>query len=1207
MRKFLSLIVIALMAAGWTTSDAKWIIGERKNASQLQAGDTVVLQFVASEAYSDRYLQVSDDAHADYQLLVAPGMGVGAAAVITFEDGPLDIRTGAPTLYIKMVANNKYIAATYWDWTYGMSLTESVSEAAPWQVLDCGQEIPWYTEGDETFSAWYHEVDSKMDENSVGFSVSPAADSFAYLANWYSSGAIWPITWAYCSGNQWNAYEVTYEKDLRDDLEQLLNSYTSDIEYIGGTDPGFMAQDALNTFQSELESAMALCYNPAATDDELQAAYTSLQEARANMASSMIPMTEGYYYIVNDDENIVNRGVAEKAMYLNEATGTYYYGPFDPNDLKFVYKVEPYEDDKWTVTNYKDNTLLGVAKEFCGSFFPNTDPENYTYLTPWAGTGSWYVQTWNGEILWSLTAYGDPAAADDTSTMLWAYNGKALEDVPHRSWGWRFQRVSDEKMAEFAVVKEQSDRTAELKALVKEANDLYNNLFDYKPDYSDKLITTVSGGATEEPAEDNQLTISTVRKQGVSFADKYEYLIDEDDTTYMQGEGYLRIKLKEPKQYITFVYNTRDPEGRGSNPNWQTWGANERPKLINLYGCNVSGGDSGFGDPIVTGIDMGDLPLPATYTFDFGRPVDRVAFFVTQNTSGGTYFTLSEFQMYEAKPDEASSQYYTTEGMSDRADAMKTQATTSAAIVAENTTTDEDIQALKDAIAAVKELYADTTSLAELIAESEVLLQGVKIGDGMGELSDEALATALRTAIDDARATAFVAPISTAAIIAAETAVSEAKAAFLAGLKTFEVGKWYFITNLDTERMGEAGAADAYCGGNAIYLNSKYPGNAVTKWGLFDQTSMTLNADGNPSAMWQFVPVEGTEYYAIQNLYTGYYLGDYAGDNINLPISEAPVPYDVAYTGNAQFSLTPKTKANAKGWSLWPEGYECDVVCHDPGTPASAWTFVEIIPEEQEAITINDFPMNYIDVMAVPYNVKNIAELNEGVHTYAVKKITQETVTEGEGEEATEVRETTIELYEKNEFAAGEPCIIVLGDLDPAVEFDYTNDLIIPFPTEIVDHSYNCVSNGIVGGLHNTTCGEGVALSFDGKKFEAVGAGGSVFGAQTGVIDLTTYKGEVTDVETAMTLVIRGMSELPKVIEPADVNGDGNKNTADVVAVYTFIEQGAASGFARDAADVNRDGSVNTADVVAIYTAIIGSEGAGSRAFKKQIIRLLNK
>ena len=92
-----------------------------------------------------------------------------------------------------------------------------------------------------------------------------------------------------------------------------------------------------------------------------------------------------------------------------------------------------------------------------------------------------------------------------------------------------------------------------------------------------------------------------------------------------------------------------------------------------------------------------------------------------------------------------------------------------------------------------------------------------------------------------------------------------------------------------------------------------------------------------------------------------------------------------------------------------------------------------------------------------------------------------------------------------------------------------------------------------------------------------------------------------------MTLVIRGMSDTIPDREPADVNGDGNKNTADVVAVYTFIEKGSESGFTREAADVNRDGSVNTADVVAIYTAIIGSEGAGSRAFKKQILRLLNK
>ena len=74
-----------------------------------------------------------------------------------------------------------------------------------------------------------------------------------------------------------------------------------------------------------------------------------------------------------------------------------------------------------------------------------------------------------------------------------------------------------------------------------------------------------------------------------------------------------------------------------------------------------------------------------------------------------------------------------------------------------------------------------------------------------------------------------------------------------------------------------------------------------------------------------------------------------------------------------------------------------------------------------------------------------------------------------------------------------------------------------------------------------------------------------------------------------------------------DVNRDGSVNTADVVAVYTYIENGDASGFTRDACDVNGDSNVNTADVVAIYTAIIGSEASGSPAFNKQVFRLLSQ
>ena len=54
-----------------------------------------------------------------------------------------------------------------------------------------------------------------------------------------------------------------------------------------------------------------------------------------------------------------------------------------------------------------------------------------------------------------------------------------------------------------------------------------------------------------------------------------------------------------------------------------------------------------------------------------------------------------------------------------------------------------------------------------------------------------------------------------------------------------------------------------------------------------------------------------------------------------------------------------------------------------------------------------------------------------------------------------------------------------------------------------------------------------------------------------------------------------------------DVNTDGEINTGDVTAVYSFIINGTNSGFTRDNANVNGDNEVNTADVTAIYNIII--------------------
>lgn len=1197
MKKIFTILILTLVAMMWSKVDARWVIGDRKSASQIKAGDTVVIEPASQAIYAGYYIQAADDAHKDYGVMVAEGMGIGDAAIITFVQGPNDIRTGAPTLLIKLVGSGQYIDNHWWDWGGGgFHATVNEENAAAFQLLSCGESVPWYDPnlGDDHVNwenaDWVRKDDAAWDANSVVFSASPNEGDFGYVSfssdteGWGGGKHLLLSHWTHSC--QFNVYAVNYIKGLREDLEELINAYTaSELEYAGGTDPGYYDLEAIEAYDDALTQAIAVLTDMSKTDDEVSAATAELKSAREKMLNSSIPMSEGYYYIINDLEETLNYGVTAKAMYVDTDRNKIWYGPFDENDIKFVFKITPNNEETWLVQNLKTDLYFGPTEGYNSPFVPAVENTYYTKFNFYDGTGSCYIQTHNGQRLWGMSADGDPSSSDEANSFVYAYNGVEIKNAPHLKWTWRLKKITDQSVLDkFLNEKTQVDRTAELNQLVKEGYALYDNLFEYNVDTTNGLIKIADGGYDEEPSAESQISFSHIIYEGPAWADRYEFLIDGSDTTYMKGSGYIQVNISNtPQSMVAFFYARR-----GANvqyPNAGVWGEEERPAMVLIQAANDAEGDwtditrlnmAGLTDPIIAPVNLHD-----TYKY--------LRYVVESNNKGGTLFTLGEFQVYTASIDEQNSQYHTTAGMKDKADALAELLKSSAGIVAANTATDTDITALRTAIAAVKGLYADTTELAQLIAESEVLLTGVQIGDGMGQLSDEALATALRNAIEEARETAFTTPVSPEAVKKATALVREAKAAFLAGLKSFETGKWYFITSLDTERAGDKGAEDAYCGGAAIYLNSKTPNASITKWGLLDNNH-NLAADNNPKAMWRFVPVEGTEYYAIQNMYNGYYLGDFAGNNINLPVSEKPVPYDVAYVGNAKFNLIPKTRTNTDNLALWSEGYEEDIVCH-MADDAAAWTFVELDPDMQEYIVLSDFDLNSIDIMAVPYDVKGIAEYNEDVQTYAVRKISQEL----DGDETV----TTIEFYEKNEFKAGEPCLIVLGDTTKTTDFEDC-DIAIPFPTEVIDHSNDLVSNGIAGSLHSAPAAPGTAVS-NRKEFYAVGANGATFAAQTGIIDLSTYKQEIADEQTAYTLVIRGMAPLFKV---GDVNRDGIVNSADVVAIYAYIVDPAASGLTLAEADVDGDGLVNSADVVAIYNEIVAGNIAGSPSFKAQMRKI---
>ena len=351
MKRFFTFLALATMAASWTTMSARWIVGERKSADQLKVGDTVVIEPASQERWTGWYLQAADDTHKGYGVMVSEGLGIGDAAIITLEQGPNDIRTDAPTVLLKLVGSDQYVDNHYWDWPGGgFHATPNIEKAAPFQLLTCAEPAPWYdpTAGDDFINwsnaPWVAKDDAAWDDKSVVLSVSPSETDFGYVSfssdsqGWGGGDHIILSHWTHSC--QFNFYEVTYEKEVRQDLEELINAYTSSaMDYAGGTDPGYYAQEAIDAYESLLEQAMVICYDGSATDEQVISIGQQLKAAREAMLTSSIPMSEGYYYIINDMEEAINQGVTEKAMYVNEDRNQIWWGPFKDGDISFVFYV----------------------------------------------------------------------------------------------------------------------------------------------------------------------------------------------------------------------------------------------------------------------------------------------------------------------------------------------------------------------------------------------------------------------------------------------------------------------------------------------------------------------------------------------------------------------------------------------------------------------------------------------------------------------------------------------------------------------------------------------------------------------------------------------------------------------------------------------------------------------------------------------------
>ena len=948
----------------------------------------------------------------------------------------------------------------------------------------------------------------------------------------------------------------------------------SGISYEAGTTPGTYPADKVQTFETALINAMMMLEGDY-SEEEYAQALEELKVLRADLDASFNPLIEGYYYIVSAYPEFLIKQSEEKAMSVTDGALT--WGTFNQDDPTQLFHIVPLPNGNFTIQAYANDMYIKAPTYAQSSQKVNlsADPTVEQTITP-IGSLQWVIANTYCDIAYHPDGHSSGSGKKGNIV---TYNDNDLNGIST----WYLRYVDESVLDVLAAIKAQMALNSELTALIAEAYEMRDKTVSYIK--TDKLITKVSD---EDPTQGQ--IISNAKDSGEGT---YAALIDGD----LSGDKFFHSSYHEdPHAWNYLQVDLRENSVNGFQAllalRSGAYGTADAPELVGIYATNDTTGTYNGTEVMdsITTISLAWEGIRYQYTpiINLGKDYRYLRFTVFkthENRSGGyahPFFCLGELQVYGMSLDQEHSQYYYMDGMRDAVDRMLATAGECETIVADGVATQADIDRLRADIQAVKDLYVDTLALNQAILYAETLLANTEVGDELGQTTQEAK-DMLREVLNQVKGTALADPLVKADVDAATALITQANDVFIQTIKSIDTGVWYYIVSTDQYRSGAVGEDDATCVDNVIYASGTDSGNSLM-WGLNEEGSMAYLY--NPYAMWRFVPAEDdARSYYLQCLGNGFYMGAANGSEATVKVSYTPVPYKLGFLGGGQFELIPANGDNTL--PLHAKGDGNTIVTYDGGgfNSASSWTF-STVEDKADMIIYPSVLYNFTDIMCVPFNHTSVAELNEDVHTYAVKNMTYNAETD----------ETTIELYDKDEFAAGEPCIIWIGEPDGEHE---PFELIIPFPTEVTDTPAN--GNGLAGCLHGQGFPAQTAFS-TGHEYVVADEGVGI-GAQTGVIDPQTFRTPVEDVPTALTISLRGLRQ--PLSNPADVNGDGNTNTADVVAVYTFVEKGAASGLTREACDVNGDGSVNTADVVAIYTAIIGPSGAGSKAFKTNVAKLL--
>ncbi|MBO5180797.1 MAG: hypothetical protein J6B92_02775 [Paraprevotella sp.] len=430
-----------------------------------------------------------------------------------------------------------------------------------------------------------------------------------------------------------------------------------------GTNPGCFPQEQIEEYAAAREEVSRLLkQQEILTQERIDSAIERLRKADAVIKVSRIPLTTGYYRIVN------------AAPQFEESQGVRYVMTTSDDVPVWRSLGSTGANEAWYITVLDGNRVsirnLGNAKYIAGSNAMSDEPTGELTITFIDNASSAYI---------NYSGFGDLHANNHSggsgtggNLVFWSHNN--TDGGIYSTW--YIEAVSAEEQAQYeAAILAQSKLTAEFKALLSTATEKYNMAAVYNRT-NDGLITTV--GQLSSNADHNALCT-------YQDGDGLSALIDGDVHTYFHSlwqstegapDAYhnLTVDLKTTLNKFAF---TMTPRKYTPGENYDTDKSDfsmqarllDRPTEIILYGA-VAGADTSRVDSwkklqTITGLpdsqDRPDSDEELTFIspgYLLNNDYQYLRFEVTKtnydasiwvNGHAYPFFTMSEFQIYNVE------------------------------------------------------------------------------------------------------------------------------------------------------------------------------------------------------------------------------------------------------------------------------------------------------------------------------------------------------------------------------------------------------------------------------------------------------------------------------------------------------------------------------------------------------------------------------